>query len=330
MGKNAYPYLLSIIIPVYNTESYLPACIESILSQSISDFELLLVDDGSTDGSGEICDHYALRDGRVKVFHQDNGGVGSARNLGLDRACGEWVYFVDSDDELLPDGLQTLVDGISADVDVIGGGYVQYDSGGTVFQAVDERVSLTLAREDSLLNLFLSHPFYYTYLGYLWIYLFRNRIIRDQGLRFDPGIKIKEDTLFIVQYMCHSNGRTRFNTSPVYKYKMRESSAMGRQKNRYNPDYQTSFDAVIKMHACIHQLPDLGRELSFTAKKEVVDRIYMIQTQMDRYDAMDDSVLSSMKHRAVKEVGLAYYLSYQCRRTFKRAKRLIKRIIKNR
>ena len=147
-------------------------------------------------------------------------------------------------------------------------------------------------------------------------------------MRFDPGIKIKEDTLFVVQYMCHSNGRTRFNTSPVYQYKMRESSAMGNQRNRYDPAYQTSFDAVVKMHACIHRLPDLGRELSLTAKKEVIERIDMIRTQMERFDALDDAVLSSMKRQAMKEVGPVHYLSYHCRRSLRKARNSFRSFLK--
>ena len=89
---------ISIIVPVYNTEQYLNRCIDSILSQSFTNFELLLIDDGSTDKSGDICDEYARKDERIKVFHKKNGGVSSARNMGLDFARGEWITFVDSDD----------------------------------------------------------------------------------------------------------------------------------------------------------------------------------------------------------------------------------------
>ena len=90
--------MISVIVPVYNTEKYLDRCIQSILAQTYTDFELLLIDDGSTDLSGEICDKYAEQDSRVKVFHKENGGVSSARNLGLDKANGDWVTFVDADD----------------------------------------------------------------------------------------------------------------------------------------------------------------------------------------------------------------------------------------
>lgn len=104
---------ISVIVPVYNTEQYLPRCIDSILSQSFTDFGLLLIDDGSKDGSGKICDAYAEKDNRIRVFHKENGGVSSARNLGLDNAKGEWVCFVDSDDELIRDGLEAMAEGIS-------------------------------------------------------------------------------------------------------------------------------------------------------------------------------------------------------------------------
>ena len=94
--------LISIIVPVYNTEKYLDRCIQSILSQTYTDFELLLIDDGSTDSSGVICDKYAEQDSRVRVFHKENGGVSSARNIGLDNANGVWITFCDSDDWVYP------------------------------------------------------------------------------------------------------------------------------------------------------------------------------------------------------------------------------------
>ena len=90
--------MVSIIVPVYNAEEHLRRCVDSILVQTFSDFELLLIDDGSKDGSAAICDEYTIKDSRVRVFHKENGGGSSARNLGLDNAQGEWIAFVDSDD----------------------------------------------------------------------------------------------------------------------------------------------------------------------------------------------------------------------------------------
>ncbi|MBQ9782222.1 MAG: glycosyltransferase family 2 protein [Clostridia bacterium] len=101
--------LISVIVPVYNVQKYLPRCIESILNQSYKDIELILVDDGSPDNTGEICDYYAKKDSRVVVIHKENGGVSSARNAGLNIAKGKFINFVDSDDYIPNDSLENLI-----------------------------------------------------------------------------------------------------------------------------------------------------------------------------------------------------------------------------
>ena len=113
-------FKISVIIPIYNAGKYLHRCIDSILSQSYCNLEILLIDDGSTDASGYICDEYAKKDSRVKVFHKENGGASNARNTGLDHCTGEWISFVDADDYLLPEtfieGLFNELKGVSYDV----------------------------------------------------------------------------------------------------------------------------------------------------------------------------------------------------------------------
>lgn len=111
--------MISVIVPVYNTEKYLDRCIQSILAQTYTDLELLLIDDGSTDSSGAICDKYAEQDSRVRVFHKANGGVSSARNIGLDNAKGEWIGWVDSDDYIDEDMYEQLYNAaMSKNVDI--------------------------------------------------------------------------------------------------------------------------------------------------------------------------------------------------------------------
>lgn len=105
--------LISIIVPIYNSEKTLKKCLNSIINQTYVDWELLLINDGSKDNSGNICDEYAIIDRRIKVFYKENGGVSSARNLGLDNACGDWVTFCDSDDFVFPDWLSNYVENIS-------------------------------------------------------------------------------------------------------------------------------------------------------------------------------------------------------------------------
>ena len=155
---------ISIVIPVYNTAQYLPRCIESVLNQSFRDFELLLVDDGSTDGSGDICDRYENKDNRIRVFHKKNGGVSSARNLGIVNAFGEWLLFVDSDDEILPNALQTLVDCISDDVDSVLGGIVEVNENGDEW-ALETRVEQVLSKKQTVVSLYGGYGSYYTYCG---------------------------------------------------------------------------------------------------------------------------------------------------------------------
>lgn len=108
--------LISIIVPVYNAEKTLNRCVDSILLQPFTDWELLLIDDGSKDSSGDICDEYARKDPRIKVFHKENGGVSSARNVGLDNAKGEWITFVNSDDWIVNNALDIDYDEVNEDL----------------------------------------------------------------------------------------------------------------------------------------------------------------------------------------------------------------------
>lgn len=119
----------SIIIPVYNTSRYLPECIDNVLRQSFKDYEVLLIDDGSTDGSADICDQYAKKDERIKVIHKENGGLSSARNCGIEQACGEFLLFLDSDDFWIDeDALRKIYqESLRVDSDVIIFGMKKYN-----------------------------------------------------------------------------------------------------------------------------------------------------------------------------------------------------------
>lgn len=118
--------MISVIVPVYNVEPYLRKCLDSIVNQTYRDLEILVIDDGSTDGSGKICDEYAEKDGRIRVFHTENRGLSCARNLGLDNANGEWIGFVDSDDWIEPDMYECLLSrAVETRADVVECGVLQ-------------------------------------------------------------------------------------------------------------------------------------------------------------------------------------------------------------
>ena len=192
--------LVSVITPVYNTEKYLDECIGSILLQSMTDFELLLIDDGSTDGSGAICDRYAEKDKRIRVFHIPNGGVSAARNLGLDNARGEFVVFVDSDDRITPDHLRQLAD---SDIGEDGVAFTnlfeerpasgRYPHGHTRIYAIPD-CRITGGREACmpvLAQLLRRHC-----LGWTCNKMFSRATIERHGLRFDRSIRYAEDEIF--------------------------------------------------------------------------------------------------------------------------------------
>ena len=208
---------ISIIVPVFNTEHYLKDCLDSILRQSYSDFELLLVDDGSSDGSGAICDAFAQKDSRVNVFHSENKGVSSARNLGLDHAQGSYVMFVDSDDELPEGALENL---ISETADFSVGGLLRIKQGcGQEFRFHGGR----LYREEEI-ERFLDDTLPVTVLmegpaGKLY----KTGIIRKNGLKFDEKLHYGEDKVFVYTYLLYAESFETVNEI-VYIQKRREGS----------------------------------------------------------------------------------------------------------
>lgn len=209
---------LSVIVPVYNVENYLEDCIKSILTQSFQDFELILVNDGSTDNSLQICKQYQELDKRVKVFDKSNGGVSTARNRGIKEAIGEWVYFVDADDTIC-EGLFTILE-TKQSCDIIQFGYHTIQPNGTiitkyphsniVYNSADEFIT------KSKFNI-LS----------LWIHFIKSEVIKKNQITFSEGIKYAEDLEFVIKcYACAS----AIEKEPIigYNYYIRESSAMSK------------------------------------------------------------------------------------------------------
>lgn len=198
--------VLSVIIPVYNSKDFLPRCIDSILKQSFSDFELLLVDDGSRDGSGAICDAYSVKDNRVHVFHKENGGVSSARNVGIENANGEWLTFLDSDDWIDDDFFQVPFD---SHVDLLYQNRVFSDGrpDGFISEQIAEGSDfLAFLVKNARSNLFkMSVCFFY-----------RNSIIKNHEIRYAEGIRLAEDRLFIMDYYRYCRSIQVLNNSRYY------------------------------------------------------------------------------------------------------------------
>lgn len=210
---------ISVVIPVYNAEEWLDRCLVSVLSQSFASYEVILVDDGSTDSSPLICDRYSSTDSRFRTIHKTNGGVSSARNAGMNMAKGEYVMFLDSDDALLPDAMQSLAS-VADGADFVMGGYRIFIGG------IPDREVIPLRRKkyegDDMAMFFddnirrncetLDAP---------WAKMFRRKAIGD--LQFCENLSYAEDKLFVFSFLASARSASVCDT-PVYAYHLRSGS----------------------------------------------------------------------------------------------------------
>ncbi|MBQ8830080.1 MAG: glycosyltransferase [Oscillospiraceae bacterium] len=181
--------MISIIIPVYNTKHYLESCVESILKQTYRDFEIIFVDDGSTDGSAEILDTFAEKDERIRVIHQVNAGVSSARNRGINEARGDYLSFVDSDDTLEPDMYETLIGLIEQyDVSIAHCSYNRVEN--NKVKRVGNSGKVYVQTREEALDCFISGRLF---VGSCWTKLYAKELFND--VRFSADIKTSEDML---------------------------------------------------------------------------------------------------------------------------------------
>ena len=190
--------MISVIVPVYKAEKYLHRCVDSILTQTYTDFELLLINDGSPDNSGAICDEYAAKDSRVRVFHKENEGVSSARNLGLDNAKGEYVTFCDSDDYVGEDWLMAYSEAIKESLDfAIQGIYYIINKGELETKRLVPYKGCNLNDKRNLIVQLISYGVY----GYPVTKLFKRQIIEDNHISFDTNSAFREDEQFFSKYL---------------------------------------------------------------------------------------------------------------------------------
>lgn len=230
---------ISVIVPVYKVERYLSACVESILNQSFSDFECILVDDGSPDGCPEMCDAFAKQDSRVRVIHQQNGGLSAARNTGLDAAKGAFITFVDSDDVLHPQFLETLrnlSERNHADLSLCG--YQRFWNVPQPISAEGREQVLTGTEAMAELNQWRSEEA--TGMVVAWMKLYRHSLF--DGLRFRPGV-IHEDEFIThhILYRCRAVART---SAQLYGYRMNPQSIMGTGASGIGFEHLVLMDAL--------------------------------------------------------------------------------------
>lgn len=288
---------VSIVVPVYNTAEYLPACLDSILAQSFTDFELILVDDGSTDDSLRICEAYAFRDARIRVFHQQNAGVSAARNLGVEQAQGDWLCYVDSDDVVLPAYLQDMLEAADAEDCLVMGNISDSRMKGLITSDVvlEGEVMVRYMLSHNILN--LSGPV---------AKLYNRATLVRYGIRFPQDIHYGEDLLYFLQYLNHI-GRVAFRQSELYQVTMREGS-LSRGYYPFESEYACFETCLSEMTTFASRLP-----LSDAEKTVIVWRNrtaqFFLHSVKSIYALSNAYAWSEQMHR-LQSIPVAYYRSF--------------------
>lgn len=227
---------VSIIVPVYNVERYLRSCVESLLAQTLREIEIVLIDDGSTDSCGAICDEYAENDARVKVIHKENSGVSSARNTGIEVATGAYIGFVDSDDRVLPhmfermyaQAVKTHADAVRCNAEIL-----SQDDTKVLYKAEDEYIDLAGFDFSRYFTEYVSTK----RLGYsVWTMLYDKTLIDTYHIRFFTDISIAEDAAFNLCFLCVAKSIQTIK-EPFYRYYCRPASLTTRCRSDYFESY---------------------------------------------------------------------------------------------
>lgn len=314
--------IISIIVPIYNVEQFLLCCIDSILDQTFTDWELLLIDDGSPDRSGDICDEYAKKDTRIRVFHKENGGVSSARNLGLDSAQGEWVTFIDADDYILPDFINGLYKPIEEgeSVDFVHGGCCNVKNG--------EIVSVNQSYE----NYIGDNPGYVfrMFRGLTFSKLFSlenvNHSVDGRPLRFDEKMKIAEDMAFTMDYLF-SVKRYAFVEEKGYCYRIDNMCSATKAKRNVKYEIELhSFRHLYKstilyinrynlgIEDCKLRLQQRGNQMAETifslyyGNSRKKDRLLHLQNDFSK---IEQAMLCYANLHPIKKSLMSFYINHQ-------------------
>lgn len=218
-------YRVSVIVPVYNVEKHLKTCLDSVINQTYKNLEIILIDDGSTDNSSEICDEYARNDERIVVIHKENKGVSSARNKGIEIATGDFIGFVDSDDYIEPDMYEKLVSMITSDdIDIATSGYYKDFSDRKVPMKNEGEVPIYPVCVKDFLKYVYIRDKYQNVAGYIVTKIIRTTVLKKNNILFDEKLLIGEDVLFMAEVFMKSR-KIMYTEKHLYHYFQNNASA---------------------------------------------------------------------------------------------------------
>ncbi|MBO7047185.1 MAG: glycosyltransferase [Prevotella sp.] len=211
---------ISVIIPVYNVEQYLRRCVDSVLHQENVSFEIILVDDGSTDSSGKICDEYTAMHPEIKCIHTPNTGPSTAKNVGYDIATGNYVAFIDSDDEIKPNMFTLMLrSGYQHNADIVCCNYTQIDEDGNLSHTEHTGQEYVLSQEDALKAILIKDKIY----SQCWTKIYKRATMQENGVRNTEGLKTEEDFIYNIRAFACSK-TVCIVDKPLYIYTHREKS----------------------------------------------------------------------------------------------------------
>lgn len=256
--------LISVIIPVYNVEEYLRECVDSVLKQTYEAFEVILVDDGSTDASGDICDSYVEKDARIRVIHQENQGLSGARNAGFASANGMYVYFLDSDDWILPESLEELVDKAQReDAEVVffdANSFADHPEEFQVEQRYIRKYVYETGEGYRVLEELQKHKEYHSAVPLLFL---KREFIQENEIQFEAGI-LYEDMLYTYEVYCKAK-RVAHLQKAFYQRRYRSNSIMTSRKNLKH------YISTMKVYKKSKEISEqIGKLEDDTARKYVV------------------------------------------------------------
>ncbi|MCR5430905.1 MAG: glycosyltransferase family 2 protein, partial [Eubacterium sp.] len=250
---------VSIIIPVFNCEQYIEECLNSAINQSYKNIEIIVIDDGSTDGTLDVCNEIKNKHPEIVIKSQENKGVSDARNKGIEIASGDWICFLDADDYLPADYVKGLVDSID-NADLVCCKYCMFENTDDIKKEKELSDNKLFDREESLSELLLGKNI----LGTPWGKLFKKSIISDNNLRFDKELIVCEDLLFCVQY-ANTISKCIFTNQSKYYYRKNDSSFNAKMRKRWDDSYLQRIDVCNRIQELLGDSKSkrLGKSLKY-------------------------------------------------------------------
>ena len=317
---------ISVIVPIYRTEEYLSLCVESVLAQTFTDYEVLLVDDESPDNCPKICDLYALKDNRIRVIHQKNGGLSSARNTGLAHAKGRYIYFLDSDDYISPDLLETTVKIIRIGFDAVFFSFYRVSPDGSKKrESVVSKSWEFLSdrdREDFLFNYLLQSRIPWQ----VWNALYDRQIIDENNLVFmDNRMIFAEDMNFNVRY-CACARRIISISEPLHYYRIRQDS-LSRRTNKDSLARPLFLGKMSKNALTVKQWMEKREDCDGLLSRFYLIHFWFVQFELARYDwlyeGIDPEIMREELLSDLRINGQEQFFAYQINQMRRHHKELI-------